>query len=151
MAYIYYAGKHTDDGNLQQKLCSVFGAPLMKRCETLSEFSRRLHEPLHDVQAAVVLINDREELKNILSWKDILWEIKLIVIFSSKSDITQAEVMALRPRFLTWTNNDLTQVVNVLKKMMQGGACGKISTVFPSKSDSIRDEEKNDQPGKSKH
>lgn len=126
MAYIYYAAKRTDDGNLQKMLCTVFGKPLMKKCETLSEFSKLLHGPLHDVLAAVILMNNRKELKSILSWRDILWEMKLIIVFSGESDITQAEVMALHPRFLTWSNNDLVQVVNVLGKMMKAdGSCGE--------------------------
>jgi len=126
MAYIYYAAKRTDDGNLQKMLCTVFGKPLMKKCETLSEFSKLLHGPLHDVLAAVVLMNNRKELKSILSWRDILWEMKLIIVFSGESDITQAEVMALHPRFLTWSNNDLVQVVNVLGKMMKADPVERI-------------------------
>lgn len=130
MTYIYYANKHADAGNLlHQKLCSAFDKSRMKRCKTISEFSKMLHEPLHAVNAAILLIDNRKELEVILSLKDILWELKLIIIFSRHADITQMEVMVLRPRFLTWMDADLSQVVDVLKNMMKHEHCGKIATV----------------------
>jgi hypothetical protein len=133
MAYIYYANKYADDGNLlQQKLCSAFDKSWMKRCKTISEFSKKMHEPLHDVSAVVLLIDNRKELERILSLKDILWEIKLIIVFSSQSNIAQMEVMALRPRFLTWMDTDLSQVVDVLGNMMKCKPYGKIAAATSS-------------------
>lgn len=120
MTYIYYANKHSEAGKiLQQELNSAFRKSWMKRCRTITELSKQLHEPIFGVTAAILLINSRNELEEMLSLKDILWDIKLIIIFSSQANISQMEVLTLRPRFLTWTDADLSQVVNVLDNMMK--------------------------------
>lgn len=130
MNYIYYANNNTEAGKiLQQMLQSAFTKRWMKRCRTIAELSKRLHEPIHHVCAAVLLINDRKELEEILSLKNILWDIKVIIIFSGQANISTMEALALRPRFLTWTDADLSQVVDVLGNMMKCKPGRKVAIV----------------------
>jgi hypothetical protein len=77
----------------------------------------------------VLLINDRKELEEILSLKNILWDIKVIIIFSGQANISTMEALALRPRFLTWTDADLSQVVDVLGNMMKCKPGRKVAIV----------------------
>jgi len=122
MTYIYYANGYTEAGKiLHQMLQSAFKKSWMKRCRTLDELTKRLHEPLYNISAAVLMINDRKEFEEILSLKDILWNIKLIIIISSHADISQINVHVLRPRFLTWTDTDAdsSHVVDVLGNIMK--------------------------------
>jgi len=143
MTYIYYANKYTDAGKtLHQKLCSAFGKSWMKRCRTFAEFSKRLHGPLHDVSAVVLLISNRKEWEAVLSVKDILWDIKVIIIFSSHADISQVEILALRPRFLTWTDSDLSNVVDVLGNIMKYESGRKFATETSPESNTIKIEDK---------
>ncbi|MGV8056855.1 MAG: hypothetical protein AB2L12_02290 [Smithellaceae bacterium] len=139
MTYLYYANKYTDAGKImQQKLSSAFDKSWMKRCRTIAEFSMKLHESLRDVRAAIVLIDNLEELKGILALKDILWEIKVIIIFSSQANISPMEVLALRPRFLTWTDSDLSQVVYVLGKMIKYEPYEKTATATSPESNTAK-------------
>jgi hypothetical protein len=120
MTYIYYANKNSEAGEiLNQMLQKAFKKSWMKRCRTLAELSKRLHEPISDIGAAALLIDDRKELEEILSLKDILWDIKVIIIFSGQANISTMEALALRPRFFTWTDADLSHVVDVLGNMMK--------------------------------
>lgn len=54
-----------------------------------------------------------------LSFEGILLDIKVIIIFSGRVNISPMEALALNPRFLTWTDSDLSQVVDVLENMMK--------------------------------
>jgi hypothetical protein len=145
MTYIHYANNKSEAGKiLYQTLQRAFKKSWMKRCRTFAELSKRLHEPLYDVCAAVLLINDRKELAEILSLKDILLDIKLIIIFSSQAAISSLEVMTLRPRFLTWTDADLSQVVEVLGSMMKREADWRRVTGISNDSNSVKNEGKGD-------
>jgi len=128
MTYIYYAKENTEAAKiLHQALQSAFRKSWMKRCRTLAELTKRLHEPIYDVCAVILLIDDRKELEEILYLRDILWDIKVIIIFPGQSNISTMEALAFRPRFLTWTDADLSQVVDVLGKMMRCEPGGKIA------------------------
>lgn len=129
MTYIYYSNKYTDSGEtMHKKLCSAFNKSWMQRCRTLDELSKRLHGPLYNVSAAILLINDRKELEVILSLKDILWDIKVIIIFSSHTDVSPLEITELRPRFITWTDSDLSHVIDVLGRIMKCEPFSNITT-----------------------
>jgi hypothetical protein len=92
----------------------------MKRCKTLPELTTSLHEPIADVCAAILLITDRNELDAILALNDILLDIKLIIIFSGETDISQAEVIPLRPSFMSRTTDiDFAHVMEVLKNIVK--------------------------------
>ena len=120
MTYIYYANEYTEAGNiLHQQLQGAFKISWLNRCRTIAELSKRLHEPLYDVCAAVLLIDDRKELAEILTLRDILWDVKVIIIFSRHANISTMESLALRPRFVTWTDADPSHVVDVLGNMMK--------------------------------
>ncbi|MFA6411087.1 MAG: hypothetical protein WCW53_00215 [Syntrophales bacterium] len=135
MTYIYYANEGTEAGKiLYQTLQSAFTKSWMKRCRTLAELSKKLHEPIYDVCAAILLIYDRKELEEILCLKDILWDIKVIIIFSDQTNISTMEALALRPRFLTWTDADLSQVVDVLGNMMKCKPGRKVAIVTSHES-----------------
>jgi hypothetical protein len=141
MTYIYYANGHTEAGKiLHHMLQSAFKKSWMKRCRTLGELTKRLHDPLYNISAAVLLIDDRKEFGEILSLKDILWDIKLITIISSHADISQANVEVLRPRFLTWTDTDAdsSNVVDILGNIMKCEPGRKVATAAFRESNSAK-------------
>lgn len=145
MTYIYYANEYTEAGKiLYRRLQSAFKKSWMKRCKTSIELSRKLHEPLYDVCAAVLLINDRKELAEILTLRDMLWDIKVIVILTNHVDISQTEVLTLRPRFLAWTDADLSHVVDILGNMMKHKPNRKVAAVTSRESSALIIEEKGD-------
>ena len=132
MTYIYYANEYSEEGEmLNQTLLSAFSKSRMKRCRTIAELTKRLHEPIYDISAAVLLIDNRTDLEGMIALQDILWDIKLITILSSHTDLSQKEVTTLRPRFLTWTDADFSQVVEVLGNMMKCRPEKKIATAAP--------------------
>jgi len=132
MTYIYYANEYSEAGEiLNQTLQSAFSKSIMKRCRTIAELTKRLHEPIYDISASVLLIDSRIELEGIIALQDILWDIKLITILSSRANLSQKEVTTLRPRFLTWTDADFSQVVEVLGNMMKYRPEKKFTTSAP--------------------
>jgi hypothetical protein len=92
----------------------------MKRCKTLPELKTNLYKPIADVCAAILLISDRNELKAMLALNDILSDIKVIIILSDETDISQAEVIPFRPSFMSRTADiDFAHVMEVLKNIMK--------------------------------
>jgi hypothetical protein len=119
MTYIYYANKYSEAGEMfHQTLQSAFRKSSMERCRTIGELTKRLYKSIYDISAVILLIDDRTELEAILSLKDVLWDVKLIIILSSQANFSPLEVLTLRPRFFTWTESDFSQVVDVLGNMM---------------------------------
>ena len=120
MTYIYYANRDTEgEGILRYMFYSAVDKSWMKRCTSLAELSKTLYESLLTIGAVVLIIDNREELEDILSLKDVLSGINVIVILSSQANISPRAVLPLRPRFLTWTDSDLSNVVHLLERMIK--------------------------------
>jgi hypothetical protein len=132
MTYIYYANEYSEAGEiLNQMLQSAFSKRRMKRCRTIAELTKRLHEPVYDVSVVVLLIENSIELEQIIALKDVLWDIKLITILSSQASLSQKELLTLRPRFMTWTDSDFSHVVEVLGNMMKCRPERKVAIANP--------------------
>lgn len=132
MSYIYFANSYSEEGEiLHQTLLSAFSKSIMTRCRSIAELTKRVHEPIYNVSASVLLIDDPIELEGIIALRDILWDIKLITILSSRADLSQKDVTTLRPRFLTWTDADFSQVVEVLGNIMKCRPENNAATAAP--------------------
>ena len=88
-------------------------------CRTLSDLSQSLRQPEEDLGVAVLLVSDQEDLQNIISIRHLFQTIRIILLLPNKEPETVVMAHQLRPRFLTGRNNDLAEVMAVLKKMFK--------------------------------
>jgi hypothetical protein len=85
---------------------------------TIEGLSRRLRQPGNDLPFAILHAPRREDLKDILAIRDLLRDIRIILVLPDRDENTIAQGHILRPRFLCYTDSDLADVSAVLKKCL---------------------------------
>lgn len=85
---------------------------------TIASLSNRLRQPIEDLNIAVLLTFSREDLLNILSIRELFWNLRIILILPDREDDTIAKGHILRPRFLSYLDSDFAEVAAVLGNMI---------------------------------
>jgi len=76
----------------------------------------RLFKPMFEETIVVMHLTDREQLGRAFSIKELLHEMKLILILPDRQAQTIAKGHKLFPRFISYADNDFSDVKAVLKK-----------------------------------
>ena len=98
----------------------------MEVCRSIESLSRRLRQPADDLSIAAVLLAARsEDLLGLLSIRDLLRDVRIILILPDREANTIAQGHTLRPRFLSYTDSDFTDVLAVLGKCLESYATKK--------------------------
>jgi hypothetical protein len=87
-------------------------------CRSFEELSQKLRNPHSNVKVTVLFAADREEIARILSLGSLLADVKIILILAVEDKETMLKVHTLRPRYVTWMDGDLSNVVTVFKRMV---------------------------------
>ena len=87
--------------------------------QSIKDFSRRLCRPLHSHSVAVLIVDSKKQFLNIISIRSLLLEIPVILILPTREESTTAMGYTLVPRFLTYADGNLDEVVAVLGKMAE--------------------------------
>ena len=95
---------------------------------TIDSLSRRLRRPTYDVAVAVFLAPTKEDLLEILSIKDLIWNLRIILILPDREEDTIAQGHTLRPRFLTYADGNFADVAVVLRTMLANHYLGNIGS-----------------------
>ena len=78
----------------------------------------RLCQPSNHLDIAVLAATDGEELLQILSLRDLLSDIRLILILPDGKPDTISKAHSLGPRFMTYLDSNMTELQGVLSKMI---------------------------------
>jgi hypothetical protein len=98
----------------------------MEVCRSIESLSRRLRQPADDLPIAAVLLAARSgDLSDLLSIRDLLRDVRIILILPDREANTIAQGHTLRPRFLSYTDSDFTDVLAVLGKCLESYATKK--------------------------
>ncbi len=87
-------------------------------CDTFSDLFHRLHKPHLDLKLVVLMANNTDELHEILSLKNFLIDLRVVLILPNRDQKTVAKAHILSPRFLAYTDSDFEQVEAVIEKMV---------------------------------
>ena len=122
MSMLLYA---TDSGKAKQRLLSVvedlMADETVEYYQTIEVLTRRLRRPRGDMEIAVLLAANRQDLLEILSIRDLLDNIRTILILPDKSEDTIAKGHNLRPRYVSFVDSDFGDIAAVLTKMLGNG------------------------------
>lgn len=118
MALILYSSQEDERGeHLRKVIEEAFPPRELEICRTVDELSSRVHQSIFDIKAMVLLTATKDELHGFLRLRDFLCDLRIIVILSDDEAETIAMAHALRPRFITWLDNDLYSIGLVLRTM----------------------------------
>ena len=106
-------------GKLQGVIEEVVPEEKIEVCRTADSLSRRLCEPTYDLSVAVLLAETKEDLLCFVSNKELIWNLRVILVLPDGEDDTVTKGHLLRPRYLTYADGDFLDVATVLSKMLQ--------------------------------
>jgi hypothetical protein len=89
-------------------------------CYSIGELSTRLGMPFSNVKVAVFFAVPRTEINRLLPFCDLIADVKSILVLSDLDEDkeTMVKVHLLRPRYVTWADCDLIDIVTVTKRMV---------------------------------
>ena len=93
----------------------------IRTCRSIESLSKELREPRDKDDIAILLTSSKAELNylNLISLRNLLWDMKTIVILPDSSTDTIAKGHILRPRFLSYCDGNFQDVAAVLNRMIQ--------------------------------
>jgi hypothetical protein len=86
---------------------------------SISELSSRLRRPQCESIIVVLLISDGEDLKRIITVRSLFDNIRIILVLPDSNIATVKIGHSLHPRYLSFTDGSLGDVVSVLARMIE--------------------------------
>ncbi len=119
MKVLFYMDTRDGIGErLQRKVETVAPAENLQICRTVECLIQMFRRPLNKPSIAVVLTTSKSELSDILSIRDFLLDVPIILILPDRNKETIAKGFTLYPRFMSYVDGDFNDVAAVLGKML---------------------------------
>jgi hypothetical protein len=125
MVMLYSASNGAQGEKLLQVLKTVVSEDDINLYQTIEALSIGLRQPRNDVNIAVLVASSKEDLGHLLSIRDTLWDMKIILIVPDSDRDTIAQGHVLRPRFLSICTSDFVDVAAVLSLMIKNMGANK--------------------------
>ena len=120
MDILVYAKTTEDPGlRIQRLIETLVPREEIEIYETIDSLSCRLHQPIFDLDIAVLLATTKEELEDILSLRDLLSDVRSILVLPDREEETNAKGHMLRPRFITYADDNFIELAAVLTKVLE--------------------------------
>lgn len=87
-------------------------------CHSIDELSVKLEMPLLNVRVAILFAVTRTEITQILALGNWMADVKSIFVLADEDKEMMAMAHKLRPRYVTWVNSDLIDLVTVARRMV---------------------------------
>jgi hypothetical protein len=87
-------------------------------CRTIDDLSERLLQPKNDLAIALLLAGKRKDIEELLSVSSLFRNTRIILIAPDRAKETIAAAHLLRPRLLTYSDGDFTDVFTVMTKII---------------------------------
>ena len=97
----------------------LIGEDRIKVYHTISILSKRLAQPIDGRVFMVLVAADRNDLLDIYAIRELFGIIRTIIILPDREDESVRMGYQLQPRFLTYMNEELSEVYSVLRKMLK--------------------------------
>lgn len=103
---------------LQREIEAVVAADELEIYRTKSALSKRLRKPKYNLVAGVLHTPTKKAFSDICSLHDLLDGLRMILILPDRKRDTIAKAHQLRPRFVSYVDENPTFVISVLNKML---------------------------------
>jgi hypothetical protein len=125
MNLLLYARETNGPGErLRSVIQGVVPEDRTETCRDLPGLIRRLRRPVNGFDIAVLLASTKEDLEDILSIRNLLSDLRIILVLPDRGKSTISKGHSLRPRFLSYADSNLGDVGAVLAKMIEN-SCSK--------------------------
>ena len=125
MVILFSTSQRKSGERLQRIVEAVVSEKNVKIYRTIDALSGGLRQPRNDVSVALLLASSRMDLHELVSLRDLLWDIKIILILPDSDPETIAKGHILRPRFLSDCDSNFQDVAAVLSRMIKNSDTNK--------------------------
>lgn len=101
----------------QNEIEKLVPAKEIETYQTKEDLSSRLCGPRKDSTVAVLIATNKKRFLEIFSLRELLGDLRIILLLPDREEDTIHKGHSLRPRFLGYAESDLGMVAPVLKKM----------------------------------
>ncbi len=115
---IYSTSPNGAGKKLQQIIEPLISNQQKEIYKSIEELSQRFRQPLGDKCIGVFLASHQQDLSDLLSIRDLFRDLRIILVLPDREENTTTKGHALRPRFLSYADGDLTDVAAVMSKML---------------------------------
>ncbi len=115
---LYSRRKDGDNDNLKEIIKSLVPDERLEICRTVETLSSRLRQPRINPFIAVIQASNESELDSMVDFGNLFNDCRLFLILPDRKADTIVKGHSLRPRFLTYADNDFIRGTAVLKKMI---------------------------------
>jgi excinuclease UvrABC ATPase subunit len=104
---------------LQRAIESAVSDQHLENLKSIKELSKRLSRFPSEIAVAVLLAESKDQLSKLLSLRDFLDDVRIILVLPDRENETMSKGHLLRPRFLTYVDGNFTDIAQVLSKMLE--------------------------------
>ena len=120
MRILFYSSKR-EDSEIGERLKALVPAERVEVYQSIEELVHGLYR-LYSYDTILLLqAKDKEELSRIVSLRDLLQGLRVILLIPDRNGETISLAHRLRPRFLGSSENDLSDTLSVVRKMIGYG------------------------------
>ncbi len=119
MKILFYSSTGEDPGaGIEKRLETLVPEERIEVYRSIEELAHGLHR-LYDYDTIAILRSrNREELLRIISLRDLLQGLRVILLVPDREEETIALAHRLRPRFLSNSESDFSDTISVVQKML---------------------------------
>jgi hypothetical protein len=103
---------------LRKVVASVVPGWEAEVCRTIDDLSERLLQPKNDLAIALLLAEKRADIEALLSVSNLFRNTRIILVAPDRDKETITAAHLLRPRLLTYSDSDFTDVFTVMTKII---------------------------------
>jgi hypothetical protein len=116
---LLYSSKKKDTGErLQNIIEGEVNKEGIEVYHSIDDLNSRLHQPHYDV-AVIILSASGEEMDELIQLRDLINDIPVIFILPDMRKDTLSKAFKLFPRYISEEDSNFSDVVGVLKKMVE--------------------------------
>lgn len=122
MRLLFYL--HVKNGagkRLQRLILSLVPKEKIEIYHDFESLRLRLHRPKYDLDVAILVTGGGEELDGIIAIRDLLRDLRIILILPNRESDTISMGHKVGPRYISYIDGDFKDVAAVLRKMFNLG------------------------------
>lgn len=119
MKLLLYANMEKTGQRLRKQIQSVVSNQDLESCSTVGILTERLRRPVGGLTPIVILTTNRKEFEKILSIRDLLRDLKIIIIIPNRKPETLSDAHKLYPRYISSIDEKFDNTVAVVIKMLK--------------------------------
>ncbi len=115
---IYSTLNNGGDDKLQEIIGSIDSEYAKEFYHSIDNLIKRLRKPIGGDTIGLFITADRQELLELLSVQYLFRNIRIVLVLPDREDYTVSKGYSLRPRYLGYSDGDLSDVAAVMGKMV---------------------------------